>query len=396
VKRLALLLLAGAAGAGDAPTLAQFMPPAGRVSVEEAIRTGVEFLVRNQNRNGSFGHDTIGRDYELWCDVPGGHMAFQAATTALCWLGLHDAPYKTEASKAAQARCLQWLAKHAAVKRAYGEQFYNIWAYGYGIRALAVALKEGPASAPDGATAGEGDPETIKATIAEILKGLDTLQTPDGGWSYLDFSAPLRKPTASNSFTTATVLIGLHEAREAGIDVPQEMIDRAVKYLWRTRTPDGNYLYSIGWQYRPAGDINRPQGSSMRNQSGNLALHIFDPEKCGLKELRLGLQQLKEYHRFATAALRRPVPHSSWYHVSGYFYLYGYQYAALVLEDLTDADRREYGPFVAEAILKTRQPDGSFWDYPTYDYHKYYGTGYALIALSRLSRCCPPGPPSSE
>lgn len=384
MRRAALfLLIGGVAGAGDAPTLAKFTPPAARVSVEEAVRAGVDFLVKNQNRNGSFGHDTIGRDYELWCDVPGGHMAFQAATTALCWMGMRDAPYQPEESKQAQERCLGWLAKNAAVKRAYGEQFYNIWAYGYGIRALAEALKGGAPGA---------DRETIVATMGRILKGLDTLQTPDGGWSYLDFEAPLQKPTSSNSFTTATVLLGLYEARQAGVEVPQKMIDKAVKYLWRNRTPDGNYWYSIGWQYHPAGQINRPQGSSMRNQSCNLVLHLFDPERMGRAEMLTGLAQLRDNHRFAIAALRRPVPHSSWYHVSGYFYLYGYQYAALVLDQLTDADRQEFWPFVAEAILKTRQPDGSFWDYPTYDYHKYYGTGYALIALSR----CPPTPPSSK
>ncbi len=379
---LLFLLIGGVSGAGDAPVLAKHVPPAARVSVEEAIRTGVDFLVENQNKDGSFGRYTIGRDYELWCDVPGGHQAFKGGTTALCWLGLHDAPYQPEASKAAQARCLQWLVKNAAVKRAYGEQFYNIWPYAYGMRALARALKGGAPGA---------DREAILATIQQILKGLDTLQTADGGWSYLDFDAPLRKPTASNSFTTATVLVGLNQARDAGVEVPQKMIDRALKYLWRNRTPQGNYWYSIGWQWRPHGQINLAQGSSMRNQSCNLALNLFEPDKLGRDGLRLGLAQLRDNHRFATAALRRPQPHSSWYAVSGYFYLYGYQYAALVLERLPTEDSREFWPFVAESILKTRQPDGSFWDYPTYDYHKYYGTGYALIALSR----CPPGPPSS-
>lgn len=378
-----LLLIGGASGAGDAPVLAKFVPPAARVSVDEAVRTAVDFLVKHQNKDGSFGHHTIGRNYELWCDVPGGHMAFKGGTTALCWLGLFDAPYQPEASKEAQARCLAWLVKNAAVKRAYGEQFYNIWPYAYGIRALARALKEGAPGA---------ERDAIVATMNRILKGLETLQTHDGGWSYLDFAAPLRKPTSSNSFTTATVLVGLKETQDAGVPVPQKMIARAMKYLWRNRTPDGNYWYSIGWQYHPHGQINRPQGSSMRNQSCNLALHLFDPEKCGRAEMRLGLAQLRENHRFATAALRRPQPHSSFYAVSGYFYLYGYQYAALVLERLPEEDRKEYWPFVAESILKTRQPDGSFWDYPTYDYHKYYGTGYALIALSR----CPPAPPSSE
>jgi hypothetical protein len=351
--------------------------------VDEAVRTGVDFLVKNQNKDGSFGRYCTPRTYELWCDVPGGHQAFKGGTTALCYLGLLDAPYQPEASKQAQARCLRWLVKNVAVKRAYAEQFYNIWPYAYGIRALARALKEGAPGA---------ERDAILATMQQILKGLETLQTHDGGWSYLDFDAPLRKPTSSNSFTTATVLVGLNDARAAGVEIPPRTIDRAVKYLWRNRTPKGNYWYSIDWQWSPNGQINREQGSSMRNQSCNLALHLFDPGKLGRAEMRLGLEQLRDNHRFATAALRRPQPHSSWYLVSGYFYLYGYQYAALVLDQLPAEDGKEFWPFVAEAILKTRQPDGSFWDYPTYDYHKYYGTGYALIALSR----CPPAPPSSQ
>jgi len=378
VRRLALILVAAAgAGADEAPNLAHVMPPAGKVSVEEAIRTGVEFLVEHQNADGSFGHHVIGRTYELWCDVPGGHMAFKAATSALCWMGLNDAPYQTDGSRKAQEKCLAWLAANADVKRAYGEQFYNIWAYGYGLRALGQALnKQAPGA----------DPAVIRATMARIVNGLEGLQTHDGGWSYLDFDFPGRRPTASNSFTSATVLMGIHEAQQAGVEVPQKMIDRAVKYLWRNRTPDGNYWYSIGWQYHPAGRINRPQGSSMRNQACNLALHLFDPERCGVDKLRLGLEQLRDNHRFATAALRRPVPHESHYAVSGYFYLYGCQYGALVLTRMPEEDQEAFWPFVVNAVLKTRQPDGSYWDYPTYDYHKYYGTGYALIALSRCPK----------
>jgi len=245
-----------------------------------------------------------------------------------------------------------------------------------------------PTGFPSTAPAPGADPETMRATMQGILKDLATLQTVDGGWSYLDFQVPVRrKPMASNSFTSATVMMGLYEAREAGLAVPQKMIDRAVKYVWSTRTPTGNYTYSVNFRYYPQGNINKAQGSSMRNQACNLVLHIFDTENCGRDKLRLGLQQLQDNHRFAIAGVRRPRPHESWYAVSGYFYLYGQQYAALVLDRVSEEDQRLFWPHVVRAVLQTRQPDGSFWDYPTYDYHKYYGTGYALIALSR----CPKG-----
>jgi hypothetical protein len=163
------------------------------------------------------------------------------------------------------------------------------------------------------------------------------------------------------------------------------MVDRAVRYMWSTRTPDGNYTYSHGWRFYPTGRINLSQGSSLRNMACNLALHLFDPERLGGDELRTGFRQLVDNHRFAIIALRRPVPHESHYAVSGYLYLYGQHYAGLTLPLLPGADVRRYRPDLVRFILKTRQTDGSFWDYPTYDYHKYYGTGYALIALSRCA-----------
>jgi hypothetical protein len=368
-----LLVIAALAAAEGAPHLARVMPPAGRVSVSHAIEQGVRFLVANQNEDGSFGRHAVGRVRELWCHVPGGHQAFRAATTALCWLGLHGAPYQSEASRRAQERCLAWLVAHARVKRAFPQQFYNVWSFGYGLRALARALDD---KAPG------ASPEAIRATARSILEALEIYQSPDGGWGYLDFRVPAYKPSWSTPFTTATVMIALDEARGAGLEVPQAMIDRATRLLWRCRTPDGNYLYSIDWKWRPAGAINRPAGSSMRNQPCNLALHLFDDD-LGVPGLRRGLEQLVDNHRFAAAGLRRPRPHESWYGVSGYFYLYGQHYASLVLERMPGPDRRRFWPEVVRAVLKTRQPDGSFWDYPTYGYHKFYGTGYALIALGR-------------
>ena len=83
-------------------------------------------------------------------------------------------------------------------------------------------------------------------------------------------------------------------------------------------------------------------------------------------------------------ALHRPVPHESWFAVSGYFYLYGYYYAAECCEHLRPEFVAEVRDALIEEVLVTRHPDGSFWDYPLYGYHKPYGTGYALLALSYL------------
>ena len=46
-------------------------------------------------------------------------------------------------------------------------------------------------------------------------------------------------------------------------------------------------------------------------------------------------------------------------------------------------EQAELWPALVKAVMVCHQPDGSFWDYPLYSYHKPYGTGFALIALTR-------------
>ena len=64
--------------------------------------------------------------------------------------------------------------------------------------------------------------------------------------------------------------------------------------------------------------------------------------------------------------------------------MYGFYYASLALEEKFPVEQqRELYPSLARGVLYCRQPDGSFWDYPLYNYHYHYGTAFSLLALSR-------------
>lgn len=368
------VLPAIARGQEEAPNLAVATPPAAQVTVAEAIRTAVEFLVQHQNADGSFGSYTAGRDYEILAAVPGSLHAFKAASTALCWMGLHGSPWQTDASRAAARRALGWLAEHVRVRRPNGTEMYNIWALGFGLQALAEALRDHAEGADEAA---------LRKKAKELVDAIAIYQVPDGGFTYYDFLAQTWRPSdTSMSFCTATVLIALHGARQAGIEVPQPMIDKAVVSVRRCRTAEGAYLYGTYLRYEPRMGVNLPKGSSLRTQTCNLALHLFGGG-VGTEDLVAGLEQLVDQHRFAVAGVRRPIPHESWYQVSGYFYLYGHMYGAMVLDKLDDGARRTWWPPVVRQTLKARQPDGSFWDYPLYGFHKAYGTGFALMTLAR-------------
>ena len=377
MRVLAPLLFAGVVLAQDAPHLAREAPPAAKVSVGEAIKSGVAFLIANQNKNGSFGARTDGRIWGITASVPGAHHAFQVATTGLCWMGLDETGDRSEACRTAKRKALRWLVDHARAKRSRPWELYNTWSQAYGLQALSQALRTKQF---------EGVPEKeVRAAAEELIKAIGKYQTPDGGWGYYDFRYKAAKPEWSTSFSTATMLVALHEAEAAGLKVPSGIVDRACVNVQRCRKPDATYLYGLYARYWPNGGVNKAAGSSMRDPACTLALRLFGRD-VDAGDVGTIFERLVKQHRFAVAGVRRPIPHESWYQVSGYFYLYGHLYASMLTTHLTAESRPFYARKIADFVLKTRQPDGSFWDYPLYGYHKFYGTGYALMTLARCKR----------
>jgi hypothetical protein len=341
----------------------------------EPVERGVDFLLKTQNKNGSWGSGESARTYEILCDIPGSHHAFRAATTALCALALGRSPTREAECKEAVRRALEFLVERAVVRRPNGLEMYNVWAFGYGLRAFAELLPtvEDPRMR-----------ERILATCERIVKALEIYQTPDGGWGYYDFEAQTYRPSDSSmSFTTATILVSLHAIEKHGVAVPRALLDRAIKSIKKQRFENGSYLYGPYLQYRPQHGVNKIKGSLGRTQVCNLALWLYG-ENITEDDLRSGIENLFKHHGFLDVARKRPIPHEAWYANSGYFYYYGLFYAGLVLDLLPEADRARWRPEL-EKILVERQEkrDGSWWDYPVYSYGKPYGTAYAVLTLVR-------------
>ena len=70
---------------------------------------------------------------------------------------------------------------------------------------------------------------------------------------------------------------------------------------------------------------------------------------------------------------------------TGYFFYYGHYYAALCIEQLPQDQRPPFQAHLAGALIALQEKDGSWWDYAMWDYHKPYGTSYAVMALMRLN-----------
>jgi hypothetical protein len=360
--------------------------------VVAAIVRGVDFLLAHQNPDGSWGSATRTKDLNIYAPVPGAHDAFRTATTALGISALIEIQRDLGSRLTAQQNAAidqslekseRWLVENLPkLRRATGDAIYNVWGHGYSIQALVRMYQR--------RSSDDGQRPQIEELIRQQFDMLQRYESVDGGWGYYDFRYQAARPTSdSTSFTSATMLVAMYEAKAIGIAPPERLIERAVASVKRQQKPDFTYLYGEYLKYSPMGGINRPGGSLGRSQSCNLALRLWGDVGITDNVVKHWLLRLYLRNGWLDIGRKRPVPHEAWFQVAGYFYYYGHYYAALSVEQLPAQERGPYQAMLAELILDRQEENGAWWDYPLYNYHEPYGTGFALMTLVR----CLPGQP---
>lgn len=369
---LTAALLAHAALADETPSRA--------LSADDtltAAQRGVAFLLEDQNSDGSWGGPR-GAVYtftgSVWSN-PETHRSWKVATTGLCCMALLEAG-RDEPARQAADRAVDYLIRNAAVKRPSEWDTMNSWAYMYGAQALARAYVE-PRYADTPRR------EQCRDTAEVLLHRLGDCQALNGGWGYLEFDVPrTSRQQWATSFTTAAAVVALLDARAAGFDVEQAVLDRALRAVERCRLPSGAYTYAVRAVPDPRHSeyIDQIKGSLGRIQVCALALRMGG-RPVSDQRLKTGLNQLFRWHRFLDIARNKPIPHETYYYNSGYFYLFGHYYAARVVRELPRAEQADFWPRLCYEVAKTQQADGSMWDYDMHAYHKPYGTAFGVLTL---------------
>jgi len=359
-------------------------PPA--AEIDAAIGRGVEFLLKTQNKNGSWGSADIYRPGDVYAPVPGSHHAFRAAVTAMCISALievgGDRPEIVKSLDRAEAWLFQNLPHVRRTTTGYPpseevpDAFYNVWAHAYSLPALAHML---------GRKTDDADrARKIHELIKQQIDMLERYEVVDGGWAYYDITNITKKPAGSSiSFVTAAVLIGLAEAKKVGEDAPQRLIDRGKASIIRQRKPDFSYDYGEYLKYMPQHPINLPGGSLGRSQACNAAMRIWGDTQVTDAIIKNWLDRLFARNGWLDMGRKRPIPHESWFYVAGYFFYFGHYYAARCIELLPEADRPAFQDQLAHVLLAVQEKDGSWWDFPLYNYHQQYGTAFALMSLGK-------------
>lgn len=226
LKRIFTFLAAMAVAA------APLQPIAARVSdpaVQAHINGGLEWLASQQHKLGHW--NAQGR--------------YPTAMTALAGLAMLCEGSTTTQGKYAEniRRAVDYLTNRSRPNGLIGDADDDRYTYGHGFAMLFLSEVLGE----------EEDMERREELIRVLTKAVEFTgyaQTPAGGWGYVSSKDGAGFDEGS---TTITQVQGLRGARNAGIPVPSEVIEKAVKYIHNCTLKDGAVQYSSkGGGGRPA------------------------------------------------------------------------------------------------------------------------------------------------
>jgi len=387
---LAPLVLAGALALAPSAQDLDVPELLGPQPAREARDRALDWLVANQKADGSWATGALDGTLELGFSIET-FYSWQVAAHSLACLALLHAP-ETEARRSALERGLAWLESTRVPQRGSDWDIDFVWGGLYGFAAAAEVASDPRFEAPEW----QARLEKIGRAYLAIL---EQNQAPTGGWGYYDDPIYSRRPKWATSFSTATVLPALKSGEEHGWVSDPRLRERATRFVSRCSLPSGAYSYDLRMIPRVGGEsIDDVKGSLGRIQACNWALYSVGEGKVTLDRIRAGLEDLFRYHRFLDVAWQRPIPHEAYYYNSGYFYLFGHYYAALVINLLPPEEREGWHARLRPHLAKVQRRDGSTSDFLTSGYMRVAGTAFLALGLELglsdpASPEAQPGPP---
>jgi hypothetical protein len=188
------------------------------------------------------------------------------------------------------------------------------------------------------------------------LAATSAKQNPNGAWRY--------SPDAKDHDTSVSgaVLMGLLGARNAGIEVPDETIDRAIKYFTAMTGLNGQVGYAS------------PQGGSDATTSiGTLVMAIA--RRKDLPQYKLASEYLKQHSQGTTQ--QSPYPNYTRY----------YRAQALFQADVEAWE--QWNNRLVQELKAQRKPDGSLATQAGPDGGPFASTALTLLSLAVNYRFLP-------
>jgi len=186
----------------------------------------------------------------------------------------------------------------------------------------------------------------VRSKLVKAVKLIVNTQNREGGWRY--------QPQPSDADVSVTVcqIMALRAARNAGIYVPNETVERCIDYVKQCQNADGGFRYML----------QGGQSQFPRSAAGVVALQsagVYDTA-----EVQRGVKYLFDF-----------LPRLGRIHESHYFY--GHYYAMQAMWHAGGHFWSTWYPAVRDEMMALQRPNGSWMDSICQE----YGTAMACLVL---------------
>jgi squalene cyclase len=313
-------------GNANQPANFQEITPAMR----EAVEQGLRYLARSQQANGSYGSDRYGQ-----------HVGI-TALAGIAFMADGHLPRRGQYGQNVE-RALDFVLASASESGLIAANTSHGPMYGHGFATLFLGEVYGQT----------GDPR-IRDVLLKAVRLIVRTQNDQGGWRY--------RPIPANADISVTIcqVMALRSARNAGVKVPKETIERAVEYVKKCQNDaDGGFRY-------------------MLSSSGDSA---FPRSAAGVATLfYAGVYEGETLMRGLAYLMNNPGgPRSR------HYYYYGRYYAAQATFLAGGKYWRQWFPKARDELLGRQQADGNWQS----NFGDDYATAMALITLQVPNRLLP-------
>lgn len=292
-----------------------------------AIDRGLEFLVSQQLEEGAFGTSGYSRNVAV-CGLCGMALLANGSTPGRGRYGQQ------------LDRIVDYLLEHTDDNGliAADDALSRGPMYGHGFAALFLSEAYGMAEQPE-----------LRDRLGRAIRLIVESQNDEGGWRY--------QPTSTDADVSVTVcqVMALRAARNAGIAVPRETIERSIEYINGCQNEDGGFRYMLLPEQQPS--------QFARSAAGVVALYNAGIYKG--PEIDKGLTYLARF---------RPGGGEPG---SDVFYSYGQYYAVQAMWHAGGDYWRQWYPAIRDELVARQRANGSWMDSICPE----YGTAMALIVL---------------